>query len=173
MSVNRFSVVIFVLTITFSCQAFSTALSATRAQLTLVGEATFSVFFWDIYHSKLYTQTGKYLPQNEQTTLFEIHYLKDITGKDLIERTVEQWQHLAIDTSHYQHYIELLSSIWPDIKAGDQLSLLIKPQQSDFYFNGHAIGSINSAEFGPLFLAIWVSEYTSQPNLRAHLLGEK
>ena len=61
--------------------------------------------------------------------------------------------------------------MWPDIKEGDSLSLLIHQGRSVFYFNQQYIGVINPSDFGQIFLAIWLSENTSEPELRRELLG--
>lgn len=138
----------------------------------VVGEATFSVLFWDIYKSKLLTTSGRYpVEVNHDNLLFDINYLTDITSKDLINNTIEQWQHLGIAAKTYQAYLPQLKILWPDIKEGDSLSLLIDQGRSFFYFNKQYIGAINEPEFGQIFLAIWLSEYTSQPKLRNQLLG--
>jgi hypothetical protein len=49
--------------------------------------------------------------------------------------------------------------------------LLIDQGRSVFYFNQQYIGVINPSEFGQIFLAIWLSENTSEPSLRLELLG--
>jgi hypothetical protein len=139
-----------------------------------VGSTKFSFLFWDIYHSTLYTKSGTYLAESEPAELiFEIKYLKDITAEDLIERTIEQWQHLGFSESQYNDFIPLLSVMWPDISSGDTLALLVQDRQSIFYFNDVKIGVIAQQEFSKLFLDIWLSKRTSQPELRSELLGEK
>lgn len=137
-----------------------------------VGSAKFSVYFWDIYNSTLYTTTGQYPVSVEQSNIvFHIEYLRDITSADLIERTIEQWQHLGLKSSEYQQYLPQLEQLWPDIKAGDSLTLLINQSQSKFYFNQKYLGSIKQHIFGQQFLNIWLSAKSSQPKLRAQLLG--
>lgn len=137
-----------------------------------VGQAEFSVLFWDIYQSELFTPSGIYQPiTNDDPLLFQINYLRDITQKDLIEKTVEQWQHIGIEKVVYQNYVEQLQLLWPDITAGDQLALLVEPTQSHFYFNSQYLGTIDDSQFGQIFLDIWLSEKTSQPDLRQSLIG--
>ena len=137
-----------------------------------VGKAKFSVLFWDIYNSALYTKSGSYLHQNSaESLLFKIDYLKDITTEDLIERTVQQWQHLEVPESTYTPYISKLKAIWPNISAGDSLTLLVDNGKSVFYFNNEKIGAITAQEFSRLFLDIWLSPATSQAKLRSQLLG--
>jgi hypothetical protein len=137
-----------------------------------VGETTFSILFWDLYNSKLQTTSGKYPIQSENDQLlYNINYLADISGKDLIERTVEQWQHLGINPEIYQAYLPVLEKIWPDIEAGDTLSLHVNNNKSFFYYNNELIGEVGQQEFSQLFLDIWLSANTSEPKLRLELLG--
>lgn len=146
---------------------------AIESEFKKVGSALFSVLFWDIYNSTLYTESGKYNKDDSQQPLvFKIDYLRDISRDDLIERTIEQWQHLDISEKEYLQFLPLLTEIWPNISAGDSLTLLIKDQKSFFYFNDIYIGHVEDESFGPLFLSIWLSPKTSQKLLRKKLLGE-
>jgi hypothetical protein len=137
------------------------------------GSTTFSILFWDLYKSTLYSTSGRYpLTSKSESLIFHINYLADISSEDLIIRTIEQWQHLGIGEKRYSHYVTALTNLWPDIKDGDSLALLIKNNQSDFYFNDVYIGTIDEPKFGQLFIDIWLSKNTSQPELRAELLGD-
>jgi len=137
-----------------------------------VGTANFSVLFWDIYQSTLLTTSGKYpLSNKQEQLLFEINYLKDISSDELVKRTEQQWRHIGIPVGSYQAFIPKIKQLWPDIKKGDTLSLVIKNQQSAFYFNQKYIGSITEPTFGQHFIDIWLASNTSQPKLREQLLG--
>jgi hypothetical protein len=139
-----------------------------------IGETTFSILFWDLYKSKLLTTTGTYpIKTDKDKLLYQIKYLTDISSKDLVNRTVEQWQHLGVAPELYAAYLPILNKIWPDIEEGDSLSLYVNNNKSVFYFNNNLIGEINQPEFSQLFLDIWLSEKTSEPNLRLELLGIK
>jgi hypothetical protein len=141
-------------------------------ELVDVGETTFSVLFWDIYKSKLKTTAGQYpLCTKLGSILYEINYLMDISTNELIERTIEQWQHLGVKAEIYGVYLSELERIWPNINDGDTLSLFVHKGRSTFYFNEEFVGVIDAPEFGQLFLDIWLSESTSQPVLRDELLG--
>tara|TARA_R110000737_G_scaffold324376_1_gene337313 strand:- start:353 stop:976 length:624 start_codon:yes stop_codon:yes gene_type:complete len=140
---------------------------------TLLGKAKFSVLFWDIYESQLLTSDGRHPFSNTcQHSLFEIQYLRDISKKELIENTVAQWQYLALDENEYRSFVPLLENIWPDIKAGDQLSMLNQIGMTSFYLNEKKIGDIASLTFAKAFLSIWLDKNTSEPKLRKKLLGD-
>ena len=135
-----------------------------------LGQARFSILFFDIYHSRLFIKNERF-NRNSKPYIFEITYLKDITNKDLVERTIEQWQHLSIDKINYQQYIPQLLSLWPNITASDKLALVVYDEKSLFYYNNRLLGEISDSEFGDLFLDIWLSPQTSQTKLRQQLLG--
>lgn len=138
-----------------------------------VGQATLSFLFWDLYKSRLLTTSGKYpINENNDKLIYEINYLRDISKDDLVDRTVEQWQHLELPSQSYQKFIPQLQQIWPDIIEGDTLSLFIDNKTSFFYFNKVHIGRIDDPTFGQIFLDIWLAEKTSQPKLRSQLLGQ-
>jgi len=139
-----------------------------------VGKSVFSFLLWDIYESQLATTTGSYpVEMPNQKVLFEIHYFKAISAQDLVQKTVEQWQHLNITSTRYSPYLAELERIWPNIKENDTLTLVMSELSSAFYYNNNLVGVIESNTFGPLFLAIWLSEDTSEPGLRSQLLGNK
>jgi len=139
-----------------------------------VGSATFTFLFWDIYSSKLFTTSGVFPLQSENDKLlYEIEYFKAISAKNLVDKTVEQWQHLGYEASRYTPYLNKLQRIWPDIKPGDKLTFVMNNMNSAFYYNKRLVGVIGNMEFGPLFLDIWLSEKTSEPELRQALLGRK
>lgn len=136
-----------------------------------LGKTTFSIFLWDIYQSKLLTSSGSYpIIDNSDQLIYEITYLKDISAKDLLERTIEQWQHIGVELGKYQVYIPVLQQMWPDIHKGDTLSLIFDKQSSAFYYNQELLGVIDSPQFGPMFIDIWLDKNTSQPDLRKELL---
>ncbi|MDN2662228.1 chalcone isomerase family protein [Psychromonas sp. 14N.309.X.WAT.B.A12] len=137
-----------------------------------VGRATFSVFIWDIYQSQLSTSSGVY-PDPEGVIVYQIKYLKSIESKQLIKKTIEQWVHLGFASERYSSYLEQLRNMWPDIKEGDQLAFVAQGNNSAFYYNERFIGQIDGKDFRNIFMAIWFSENTSQPELRDTLLGIK
>jgi len=137
-----------------------------------VGRAEFSYLFWDVYQSQLFTKTGR-IP-NKKTSedlVLNITYLRNIESKDLVKSTVEQWQHLKVPEKTYQKYVSTLQELWPDIKPNDSLTLYVSKDKSTFYFNNQFLGNVDGTEFGKLFSDIWLSENTSEPDLRKQLLG--
>ncbi len=151
-----------------------TTLSSYQQQheLKFVGNAVYSVLFWDLYKSQLSTSSGQYSElSGHDDLIYKIEYLKDVSAVDLVEYTIEQWQHLAINEQQYKDYLPQLTAIWPNIKAGDSLALVVQNNSSAFYYNGELLGAMTGEHFATLFLDIWLSKNTSEPKLRAQLLG--
>ena len=139
--------------------------------LKIVGEAKLKVLFWDVYNSSLYSKTGEYHAEQFPQAL-KINYLRDITAKDLIERTQDEWVKLGIKQQTFSQWIQLLTNIFPDIKKGDTLLLSVSENQdSDFFFNGKKIGKITDKTFGKNFLRIWLDKNCSYPRVRYKLIG--
>jgi hypothetical protein len=128
-----------------------------------VGEAKLKVFFWDVYNSSLYNQTGEYQVEKFPQVL-KIDYLRDIDAADLIERTQDEWKKLGIEQTVYEPWLPLLTNIFPNIKKGDTLLLSVNENlDSEFFFNGQTIGKS--------FLRIWLDVNCSYPKVREQLIG--
>ncbi|WP_394205672.1 chalcone isomerase family protein [Shewanella waksmanii] len=138
-----------------------------------VGEGQMSYLFWDVYKAALYSESSRYQSLDSSYPLaLQIHYLRDIDSDVLIQATQEQWQHLAYSDEQISRWSEPLNALWPDIQEGDVLTIIVDEQGiSDFYHGDEALGTVTNANFGPAFLSIWLSENTTEPELRQALLG--
>ncbi|NRD74257.1 chalcone isomerase family protein [Shewanella sp. VB17] len=147
-------------------------------QMTKLGEGEMRYLFWTLYRAELYVDASPY-QQDHYPKLLKIEYFKNISQADLLNATKEQWQHIGIDERLITDWLEQLNRIWPNINEGDQLIIYVDDERrSTFYSGGHdlpdqELGVINDDNFGPAFLDIWLSEKTSEPQLRMKLLGER
>lgn len=165
---KRFSLILLALLGSAVVQAGALA-GETRLQL--VGEARLEVLFWSIYDSRLYSADGSYT-EGQRPVRLELQYLRDVEGSDLVEHTHNEWQHLQLRSESKAAWLEQLARMWPDVRENDVLAMEIgESGLSTFTLNGEALGSISDPEFGPSFLAIWLSPDTSQPGLRRTLIG--
>ena len=131
-----------------------------------------SVMFWDLYKAELFGQTPSYQADTSPIAL-KITYLRDIDKEDLIEATLYQWDHIGYENEAIPDWVTQLEQIWPDIKEGSQLTIRVHHDgASDFYDATSKIGSMTDPQFGKAFLAIWLSDKTSEPKLRTQLIGE-
>jgi len=160
----------------------SAGVQAGETRLQLVGEARLEVLFWSIYDSRLYSADGSYT-EGQRPLRPELQYLRDVEGSDLVEHTHNEWQHLQLRSESKAAWLEQLAAMWPDVRENDVLAMADVRENdvlameigesggSTFTLNGEALGSISDPEFGPSFLAIWLSPDTSQPGLRRDLIG--
>ncbi len=159
---NRFSLWLLALLLAGNAQA---------EQLQLVGQARLEVLFWSIYDSRLYTADGSYT-DGQRPLRLELEYLRDIEAADLVEHTRNEWQHLQLRAQEKELWLQELARLWPDVREDDVLALeMSESGRSTFLLNGKPLGSIDDPQFGPSFLAIWLSPDTSRPELRRSLIG--
>lgn len=145
--------------------------AALPERLQKVGDGTMSWLFLDIYDASLFSFDGRYI-SGQYPQALTINYLKNIKRKKLINATKEQWNLQNIENKHVKYWLQSLDKIWPDIKKGDSLTFYVAENKKGyFYLNESFLGGINSEAFSEAFLAIWLSEKTSQPQLRQKLLG--
>ena len=158
---------IFLLACCFSVSVMASPLS----ELHKSGSGEMRYLWWNLYQAELYLTQLPY-QKNQWPQALKLTYQRDIDKDDLIEATAYQWQHIKLNDPQQEAWLIQLASIWPELKKGDELILLIKEDGlSYFYFNQQLVGTITQADFGPAFLAIWLDENTSEPKLRQKLLG--
>ena len=139
----------------------------------LVGAGRLSVLFWDIYDIQLWSPDGQY--RLDQPFALELQYLRSVDRQAIAETSVEEIQKQAnLELEVLADWQMQLFQIFPDIQKGDRLIGLYDPQMpSQFFLNGASIGVIDDANLSRHFFDIWLSEETSNPQLRQQLLGMK
>ena len=137
-----------------------------------LGMGEMKYLFWTLYQAELYTLNKQSPLINKSDMALKLIYQKSISSKALIDATKDQWQALDYSDKHINLWLEKLNSILPSVNKQDSLILLLDHQgNSQFFFNLEPIGNIEEPGFGPAFMAIWLSENTSEPKLRLQLLG--
>ena len=140
-------------------------------ELDQVGTATLRVLFWTIYNSTLYSIDGEFRGVEPGIAL-ELTYRRRITTTTLIDWTRREWQKQSLSGEQSEEWLEILSTIWSDVKRGDVLVLKVSSDlSSEFYKNDELIGSLTDPVFTTNFLSIFTSEKSSYPKLRARLVG--
>ena len=125
--------------------------------------------WFEIYQAKVLTPTGTYV-SNQRPLSLELLYKRNITAKQLIQSTVDEWQRQKID--YQAEWVSILADMWPNIEAQDRLILYVDESSvSHFFYNNKFIGSLNDTLFSSAFSAIWLSENTLKPALRNQLIG--
>jgi len=136
-----------------------------------VGTGRLSVLFWDVYDATLYAPHGAW--KAVPPYALQIDYFRDIEGDDIAERSVDEMRKQGFSNEvKLAEWQTKMAKIFPDVKKGSQLTaVLTKHKSTDFFDGDRAIGSMNDPEFSARFFAIWLSDKTSEPELRRQLLG--
>jgi hypothetical protein len=78
----------------------------------------------------------------------------------------------AFSDAQAQAWLQAMQAAFPDVAAGDRLTGIHRPGQgARFLANGRPTLDVNDPEFARLFFGIWLSDKTSEPQLRQALLG--
>ena len=148
----------------------------TQAQLAGEGELRF--FGLHIYDSRLWIPVGtnpRTLSDDwtRQTLALEIEYARRFDGRDIAQRSIKEMKRQAqISDEASQRWMDLMTRVIPDVDRGDRITGIHMPgERTRFFHNGRYTGEIADADFTRLFFGIWLSPKTSEPALRAALLG--
>ncbi|KFE00270.1 hypothetical protein DN34_195 [Vibrio cholerae] len=106
----------------------------------------------------------------------EIRYLRDISSKQLVDATEDQWRKLGFTAPQTQAWLKQLQQILPDVSTGDRLVYVSDGQCGEFFFSRQqqterSVGRIDDEAFNDAFLSIWLSPQTEYLTLRNQLIG--
>lgn len=136
-----------------------------------IGEGRLTYLLWDVYDARLYAPEGEW--DRQRPFALTLHYLRNLEGDAIADRSVEEIRKQGYDDEiRLAAWHSQMRDIFPDVTDGTELTGLYTPgEATQFYENGKWIGSVKDAEFGVHFFNIWLSEKTTEPELRRHLLG--
>lgn len=138
----------------------------------LVGEGRLTVMLWDVYDAQLYAPNGRW--DMAKPFALRLHYLRDIDGTDIADRSVEEMRKLGMDNEvRLAAWHTQMRGIFPNVQSGTELTGVYTPNgPTYFYHNNERIGVVTDPEFGQWFFNIWLHAKTSEPQLRRALLGQ-
>ncbi len=141
--------------------------------LSLRGEGIFKFIGFKVYDARLWT------PQKPHSAadVFALQLVYDMAfkGREIAGRTVAEMRKVGYaDEQKLKRWGEEMLRLFPDVKKGDTLIGVSIPSKGvKYYSRDKLIGSIDDAEFAKAFFDVWLSEKTSEPQLREKLLGSQ
>ena len=140
---------------------------------TLQGQAQMRWFGLLIYDIRLWAEQPPGREWWSRPLALELRYARNLDGSAIAERSlVEMRRQQAIGAEQGERWLAQMRTLFPDVKAGDRLAGRYQPGRSvEFFFNDAARGRIDDPLFARLFFGIWLAEQSSEPALRARLLG--
>jgi len=138
----------------------------------IVGKGRLSVVFWDVYDATLYAPDGKWA--EGKPSALSVHYFRQIEGPDIADRSAHEIRKQGFaDEVKLAAWRTQMRSIFPDVHNGSVLTVIYtQGKPTRFYLDDKEIGSVVDPDFGEAFLNIWLSDKTSEPELRRKLLGK-
>lgn len=139
--------------------------------LQLQGEGAMRWFGIKVYDIRLWTLARKFT--HAEPFALELVYDMNLNGKEIAEKSVElirdQGQR---DEAKLKRWGEAMTKAFPDIKKGDTLiGVSIPGKEARFYSRDKFIAAVPDPEFAKAFFDIWLAESTTEPKVRARLLG--
>ncbi|MEY3202237.1 MAG: hypothetical protein RIR70_1787 [Pseudomonadota bacterium] len=139
-----------------------------------IGSAKFRWFGLHIYDIALWS-AGRGFDDKEpkEPYALAIRYARNIPGDQLVNTSLEQMRGLGYrDEAELARWRGLLVSVFPDVKPGEVIVGVHQPGVgAKFFHEGKPTGAFNDVKLAKAFFGIWMDEKTSEPGLRAKLLG--
>jgi hypothetical protein len=137
-----------------------------------VGTGVLKRLFSKIYQAELWTDSRPW--SYDAPFALSLTYYWSISGVDLVEKTLTEMRRQSPETADEDAgFAPILRVAFPDVQDGDRITAFFDPQKGvSFTYNGKSKGSIDSVAFARRFFDIWLSPQTSEPELRAQLLGK-
>ena len=143
------------------------------------GRHRFKFWGFDVYEAVLRVGPSfEPLAHERHPMALSLTYARAFKGADIARRSVEEIERQApIDAATRQRWADMLTALFPDVSSGDTLMGAYRPAQGvQLWRRGTAwqsVGDITDLALARRFMGIWLSPATSQPAMRAALLGLK
>lgn len=137
-----------------------------------VGEGLLEFLFKDVYTASLHAPNGEWA--GEAPYALEINYKMRLKGEKIAERSITEMRNIGFnDDVQLDRWLQVMTDIFPDVQDGSTLTGIYTEDRQTIFFDGtQQIGLVDDPEFGQAFFNIWLSEDTSEPELRQALLGK-
>jgi Chalcone isomerase-like len=148
--------------------------SAALPGASLRGEGRLRYFGLHIYDAALWS-LAPVRPGNplDAALALELRYARALSGGSIADRSLDEMKRVGdVSQADGQRWHDAMKQAFPDVKAGDRITGVHRPGVgAAFFVNGRATAEVRDAQFAQLFFGVWLSPRTSQPALRAALLG--
>jgi hypothetical protein len=136
-----------------------------------VGSGTLRFFGLRIYDATLWSPRGVWA--DGQPFALELRYARSFEGAAIARRSIEEIRaQRSVPDATLARWEQQMRAIFPDVREGDRLIGVRQPGQGAvFYQDARRLGRIDDEAFADAFFDIWLHPATSEPALRARLLG--
>jgi hypothetical protein len=138
-----------------------------------IGHGTMRYFGLHIYDASLWSADRVWHPNAPYA--LELTYARNFKGAAIADRSIKEIKsQRMVDPATLARWGQQMKALFPDVKEGDRLTGEYKPGHgATFYLGDRLLGTIADDAFAAAFFDIWLSPKTSEPGLRAQLLGTR
>lgn len=139
-----------------------------------LGSARLRFLGLDIYEARLWASSGFQAGAYARNPFaLELVYFRSLSGKLIAERSLKEMRRQeSLSPAQEQSWMDAMLQSFADVKTGDRFTGLHLPGVgASFWHNGQGRPAVRDADFSRLFFGIWLSDATSEPQLRANLLA--
>lgn len=141
-----------------------------KSKLKQLGRYEYTYFGLSVYDATLFMQEKCTYPQCD--LVLQLDYNRDLDGDDIAERSIEEIDsQYNLDKNTKKSYNKILNDIFPNVTENDSIKGKMINGYAEFYLNNHFIGKINDTVLSRRFFDIWLSEKTTDPQMRQELFG--
>jgi len=130
------------------------------------GRGEFRRFGFLVYEASLWAGDDPLRPP----LALRLDYKRSIKGPVIAEASVKEMRRFVGDEDTLKEWGVQMARIFPDVKDGDSILGVYRPEGAAFYQGERLLGAINNPAFAQAFFSIWLDARTSAPDLRAALL---
>jgi len=160
--------------VTGAARATAAAWEALVPQARLQGTARLTWLGLHVYDARLWVAPGFAAAQpHGHAFALELTYARAFRGRDIAGRSLTEMRRAGeIESEVAGRWEAELAALLPDVKPGDRITGVHRPGRgASFFVNDRHAGDIADARFAERFFSIWLGAHTSQPAMRANLLG--
>lgn len=156
-----------------SSPAWAAALTAPQPGWQLEGTAVMRFLGLKVYEIRLWHAGSG--DRAEGPFALELEYAMRFKGRDIAKRSLVEMRGQGLrDERQLARWQTAMAAVFPDVNPGDRLiGVAIPGTEARFYLADRLLGTIADPAFVTAFFNIWLSERTSEPALRARLLGKR
>lgn len=140
-----------------------------------LGAATLRFLGLRIYQARLWVGSGFQASAFAHYPLaLELTYFRALSGRLIAERSLQEMRRQGpLDAAREQLWLQAMQQAFPDVQAGERITGLHTPGVgARFWHQGQNRPGLADPAFSSCFFGIWLSPASSEPRLRAELLGQ-
>lgn len=139
--------------------------------LSLRGDGTMRWMGLKVYDIRLWTSGARF--SHAEPFALELVYDMNLAGKDIARKSLELIRgQRPIDETTLKRWGEAMARVFPDVRKGDTLiGVSIPGKEARFYTRERFLAAVPDPDFARAFFDIWLAESTTEPKVRARLLG--